>query len=243
MQHFQVATDSKFKWCRCLLERKLIGWLPILRSGGSVCSFSSLGSMSNNTSSTACFSSFLELLSLETRAGSVPHCFCYDPGKTVSVWDIVGLEATVKGERAKSHHVCKVPTFTKHTWVTSVHISVGKAGHVVRSDANGGGTIILLLVSAAHAWWQQSHSAHKLVKEDVPVWAFDGATVKGSQTPPPSSSSFSLLYVFVFLSSLPRSVFSFNTWVWASSIHTNFVLENSLLSDRKRKEERSVHYN
>jgi hypothetical protein len=43
---------------------------------GSVCSFFSLGTKSNNTSSVAWFSSFLELLSLETRPGSTPHCSC-----------------------------------------------------------------------------------------------------------------------------------------------------------------------
>lgn len=67
----------------------------------------------------------------------------YDPGKIVSVWDIVALEATGKGNVAKPHSVCTGSALTArvpHFFL----ISMGKAGHVAKSDTSRVGSTILL---------------------------------------------------------------------------------------------------
>lgn len=69
----------------------------------------------------------------------------YDPGKIVSVWDIVALEATGKGNVAKPHSVCTGSALTAR--VPHSHfflISMGKAGHVAKSDTSRVGSTILL---------------------------------------------------------------------------------------------------
>lgn len=74
----------------------------------------------------------------------------YDPGKTVSVWDIVGLEATGKGNVAKPHSVCTGSALTAHAPHFFL-ISMGKAGHVAKSGASRVGTTILLPGWAGYA--------------------------------------------------------------------------------------------
>lgn len=72
-------------------------------------------------------------------------CFvpAYDLGKIVSVWEIVALEATGKGNVAKPHSICTGSALTAHVPHFFL-ISMGKAGHVVKSDTSRVGITILL---------------------------------------------------------------------------------------------------
>lgn len=74
----------------------------------------------------------------------------YDPGKVVSVWDIVALEATGKGNVAKPHSICTGSALTTHVPHFFLN-SMAKAGHVAKSDTSRVGSTILLSGWAEYA--------------------------------------------------------------------------------------------